>query len=103
MKLLRQLRIAFAWALALFANVISPTRAEAAEPPRRNEEFLVYIGTYTGPKSKGIYVSHFDLSTGRPGAPELAAETPSPSFLAVHPNHRFLYAVNEIGDFAGKK
>jgi 6-phosphogluconolactonase len=31
----------------------------------------------------------------------LAAESPSPTFLAVHPNHRFLYAVNEISDFFG--
>jgi 6-phosphogluconolactonase len=28
----------------------------------------------------------------------LAAESPSPTFLAVHPNHRFLYAVNEISN-----
>jgi 6-phosphogluconolactonase len=37
------------------------------------------------------------------GAPELAAESVSPSFLAIHPNQRFLYAANESGDFAGKK
>src|SRR5947199_9665819 len=64
---------------------------------------LVYIGTYTGGKSKGIYVSRFDAASGRLGAPELAAETVSPSFLAVHPNQRFLYAANETGDFGGKK
>jgi 6-phosphogluconolactonase len=28
----------------------------------------------------------------------LAGEADSPGFLAVHPNHRFLYATNEIGD-----
>ncbi|MCW5552767.1 MAG: lactonase family protein [Verrucomicrobiae bacterium] len=66
-------------------------------------EFLVYFGTYTGPKSQGIYVSRFDARTGRLSAPELAAETQNPSFLAVHPNRRQLYAVGEIGDFAGKR
>ncbi|HEY9174786.1 MAG TPA: lactonase family protein [Verrucomicrobiae bacterium] len=57
--------------------------------------YLVYFGTYTGPKSQGIYVARFDATTGKLGMPELAAETKSPSFLAVHPNERFLYAVGE--------
>ena len=38
------------------------------------DECLVYLGTYTGPKSKGIYVSRLDRSKGELGAPELAAE-----------------------------
>ena len=58
-------------------------------------EFLVYFGTYTGAKSKGIYVSRFNPATGRLSAPELAAETRNPSFLAVHPGGHFLYAVGE--------
>lgn len=66
-------------------------------------ETLVYFGTYTGKKSKGIYVSRLDTATGKLGVPELAAETTSPSFLAVDPKNRFLYAVNEVSDFAGKK
>ena len=33
----------------------------------------------------------------------LAGETISPAFLAVHPNGRFLYAVNEVGEIDGKK
>ncbi len=66
-------------------------------------EFLVYFGTYTGPKSQGIYVSRFDARTGQLSAPELAAETQNPSFLAVHPDRRQLYAVGEIGDFAGQR
>jgi 6-phosphogluconolactonase len=63
--------------------------------------FLVYFGTYTGAKSKGIYVSHFDSSSGKLSAPELAAETADPSFLAVSPNHQFLFAVNETANVAG--
>ena len=70
----------------------------AAEAP-----MLVYIGTYSGAKSKGIYVSRFDGATGRLSPPELAAETKNPSFLAVHPDRPFLYAVGETSDFAGKK
>ena len=60
---------------------------------------LVYFGTYTGEKSKGIYVSRLDLATGALTPPALAAETPNPSFLAVHPNGNFLYAANEVRTF----
>src|SRR5689334_1812765 len=60
---------------------------------------FVYFGTYTGKKSKGIYVSRFDTATGTLGTPELAAESSSPSFLAVHPKGRYLYSVNESDKF----
>jgi 6-phosphogluconolactonase len=63
---------------------------------------LVYFGTYTGEKSKGVYVSRLDLASGALSRPELAGETASPSFLAVHPSQNFLYAINEIGNFQGK-
>ena len=64
--------------------------------------YLVYVGTYTGPKSQGIYV--FKLSAnGTSSSLELAAKTPNPSFLAIHPNHRSLYAVNEVEEFQGRK
>jgi 6-phosphogluconolactonase len=65
-------------------------------------EFRVYFGTYTGAKSKGIYVSKFNSTTGELSEPELAAETKSPSFLAVDSKNRFLYAVGEASQFAGR-
>ena len=60
---------------------------------------LVYFGTYTNPNSgsKGVYVSRFNAVNGEISKPELAAETLSPSFLALHPNGKFLYAVGEQG------
>jgi 6-phosphogluconolactonase len=72
-------------------------------------DFYMYFGTYTGFKfvshsatigvgeshSKGIYVSRFHAATGEVSEPELAAEIANPSFLTIHPNHRFLYAVSE--------
>jgi len=66
-------------------------------------EFWVYFGTYTESKSKGIYASRFDAATGKLTEPELAAETRNPSFLALNPNKRFLYAVGELSDFQGKR
>jgi 6-phosphogluconolactonase len=65
--------------------------------------YLAYIGTYTGPKSQGIYAFRFDASTGRLTSLGLAGETPNPTFLAVSPNHRFLYAANEISNYEGSK
>jgi 6-phosphogluconolactonase len=69
----------------------------AAEPSK----YWVFVGTYTGKQSKGIYRCEFDAATGKLGKPELAAEVASPSFLAIHPSKKFLYAVGETG--AGKK
>jgi len=59
------------------------------------EKYRVYFGTYTGKTSKGIYQSELNLKDGSLSAPVLAGETSSPSFLAFHPNKKFLYAVNE--------
>ncbi|MBI3465127.1 MAG: lactonase family protein, partial [Planctomycetes bacterium] len=76
----------------------------AGNANRSSGEMLVYVGTYTGAKSKskGIYVFRLDLASGKATAPQLAAETANPSFLAIHPNRRFLYAVGELESFSGK-
>ena len=67
------------------------------------EEILVYVGTYTQPgKSEGIYVYRLDPATGALTFGSKATGLTNPSFLAIHPNHHFLYAVNEVGEFGGK-
>ncbi len=58
----------------------------------------VYIGTFTGVQSHGIYTSLLDIKTGKLTQPVLAAATPDPSFLAVSPDARHLYSVNELPD-----
>lgn len=64
----------------------------------RAEKFHVYIGTYTGAKSKGIYLSEFDAEAGKLARARLVAEVKNPSFLAIHPGGENLYAVSETGD-----
>ena len=83
----------------LFLFLLSASIAAAAAG-----EYFVYIGTYTVRRGKGIYTFRFQPATGKVTAPSLAAETPSPAFLAVHPNQKFLYAANEHDgpDVAGK-
>ncbi|MFQ6034280.1 MAG: lactonase family protein [Sedimentisphaerales bacterium] len=63
------------------------------------ESLPVYFGTYTWPEnsSKGIYRSILDLETGKLSAPVLVAKAKNPSFLEIHPNGKFLYAVSEAG------
>jgi 6-phosphogluconolactonase len=63
---------------------------------------LVYVGTYTGHGSQGIYAFRFDPASGGSVSLGLAAETENPSFLTVDPKGRFLYAVNETGAFQGQ-
>jgi 6-phosphogluconolactonase len=62
-----------------------------------NQDHLLYVGTYTSGtsgKSEGIYIYRMDQSTGelkRAGS----VKSENPSFLALDPGRRFLYAVNE--------
>lgn len=94
---------------ALIALSLLTTLATAAEPapaaasPTPPGKYLFYVGTYTeeGSKSKGIYAYGFDASTGQVTPLGLAGETTNPSFVALHPSGRFLYAVNEVGNYKG--
>jgi 6-phosphogluconolactonase len=83
------------WLLVLLFSVgtisLVPAKAGAAEPGK----FWVFVGTYTDGKSKGIYRMVLDPASGKLSEPVLAAELSNPSFLAVHPTAKYLYAVNE--------
>lgn len=73
----------------------------AADAPSGKQR--VYFGTYTGKSSKGIYRSELDLAAGKLSPPVLAGEAVNPSFLAIAPSQKFLYAVGEVNDINGKK
>lgn len=83
--------------VALAAGIM----AHAQTSPGK-DGMLVYFGTYTGEKSKGIYVARLDPASGTLSAPALAVEASNPSFLAVHPSKDVLYAVNEVNTADGK-
>ncbi len=89
---------------ALFLLLLFPTVCLGATA-RHHGKYFVYVGTYTedGSESKGIYGYRFDSATGQLTSIGLAAETINPSFLAIHPNHRLVYAVNEISNYKGEK
>src|SRR5512132_990912 len=90
-------------ALSLAACQESPKPRDSAKSEPAGGPVRVYVGTYTNAKSKGIYVMDMDPKTGTLTEPRLAAESPGPSFLALHPNGHFLYAVNEMDSFQGQK
>ena len=77
--------------MIVFANTVT----FACNQAYSQEKLRVYLGTYTGKGSNGIYQCELNLKDGSLSAATLAGETSSPSFLAFHPNKKFLYAVNE--------
>ncbi|HWE02156.1 MAG TPA: lactonase family protein [Tepidisphaeraceae bacterium] len=86
------------------AICVTSVGVKADESPsgkERSDSIVVYIGTYTGKKSQGIYVCRLDPATGALTKPELAGEMINPSWVTIHPNHKFLYACGEYGPFKG--
>src|SRR5438552_1843456 len=79
-----------------------------AADPDQSRDTLVYVGTYTQKESKGIYLfklqtTNLEVSQNITLVPlGLAAETPNPTFLALDPKRRLLFAVNEVNSFDGK-
>jgi len=95
----------FAFILSVLAGVSLPLfHTRAQEKPASPRRYIAYVGTYTAKtKSKGIYAYMFEAATGKLGSPSVAAESVDPSFLVLHPNGKYLYAVNEIENFKGEK
>lgn len=69
----------------------------------RSGELLVYVGTYTSGKSEGIYLYSLNLASGELKHIATTKGVKDPSYLALAPSRRYLYAVNEVEEFAGKK
>src|SRR5215472_7557998 len=84
---------------------------EKANPPAEQKQkaaavkrYVAYVGTYTEKtKSKGIYAFRFDEASGKLSSLGVAAESQNPSFLAVHPSGKYLYAVNETSKFGNEE
>jgi len=80
--------------LCLFSLLVQTT---VAQPGRE----LLYVGTYSVRGSEGIYTFAFDRKTATLTSLATTPNDQSPSFLAIHPTGRFLYAVNEGADKTG--
>jgi hypothetical protein len=69
------------------ATVLAATGAAPGRPAMR----LLFTGTFTDSgAAEGIYAFRFDGGTGALTSVGLAAKTPSPAWIAVHPDGRHL-------------
>jgi 6-phosphogluconolactonase len=77
--------------------------------PAQTATHIVYVGTYTqapaknGQRSKGIYRFRLDTATGALALEATTGGIANPSFLALHPNGRFLYAGSEVREHGQRK
>ncbi|MER3415492.1 MAG: 6-phosphogluconolactonase [Gemmataceae bacterium] len=87
----------------IFGSIGVALAATAGVNALQTARYWVFIGTYTQRHSQGIYRCEWDIRTGSLSEPQLAAKATHPSFLAIHPRGKYLYAVGELEEFAGKK
>jgi len=75
--------------------------ARGSESPPDGD--LLYVGTYTErTHSEGIYLIRMDRRSGQLRRVGSVSAGANPSFLALHPNGRTLYAVNELEQYQGR-
>jgi 6-phosphogluconolactonase len=90
-------RRVFAFFVLIIPLILS-VAGGSADKPAANHKYLVFAGTYTTKtESKGIYSFEFDEDTGKLTPKGIAAETPDPSWVVVHPSGKYAYAANEAG------
>jgi 6-phosphogluconolactonase len=90
-------------ALGLALPELSLARVFGGEQSGEAGELLVYVGTYTTGTSEGIYLYRLHLASGELRKVATTRGVVNPSFLAIAPSRRYLYAVNEVEEFASKK
>ena len=80
-----------AFVTGLFAiGMVSGLQAQSNSSADR-----LYVGTYSVRGSEGIYIVQLDRKTGALSIAGTAQNKENPSFLALHPSKKYLYAVNE--------
>jgi 6-phosphogluconolactonase len=93
-----------AGAVALAHSALRGAALHADEAARG--KLCAYVGTYTtatdgNGNGEGIYLFNVDAQTGEFSNRRLAAKTANPSWISIHPSKKYLYAINEVTNFAG--
>lgn len=78
------------------APVTAPVAHEAGHT-------LIYIGSYTQKQKTGITLLDMDLGSGALSKRQVVSDGANPTYLVLSPDHKYLYAVNEVGDYQGQK
>ncbi|REL39301.1 lactonase family protein [Rhodohalobacter sp. SW132] len=55
---------------------------------------IIYIGTFSGQGSEGLYVYEFDRSTEKMMEIQIVSDREGPNFQAIHPDENYLYSVS---------
>jgi 6-phosphogluconolactonase len=88
--------IAVAELVGIFASPLWAASGAGSTEPGAARDVLVYVGTYTGKGSEGIYIYRLDSSTGGLKYVGKASGLENPSFLAIDPRGRCVYTVREF-------
>jgi 6-phosphogluconolactonase len=88
---------------AIAATWLSGMYAASLWAASAPQNVLVYVGTYTGKGSEGIYLYRLDSATGALQALGKPARVENPSFLAIDPQGRCVYAVRESSRSPARK
>jgi len=87
-----------AFLIVLAAPLLLFSSAQSSGKAAGKSQYIAFVGTYTTKtSSKGIYAFRFDTASGQLTTIGVAAETPDPSWVAVHPSGKYAYAANEAG------
>ncbi|AKP53112.1 6-phosphogluconolactonase [Cyclobacterium amurskyense] len=78
--------------ILLFILMCSPISLMA-----QTSKEIIYVGTYSQNNSEGIYVLEFDRENLTTTTVQTIHDKESPTFLALHPNKKFLYAAYREG------
>src|SRR5687768_13177808 len=78
------------------AAAVTPVRAASGD-------VIAYVGAATSVSRNtgGIYSYYVNQSDGSLTAKSALTNILNPNYLVIHPNKKYMYAVNSIADFAG--
>src|SRR5687768_10614459 len=86
------------------ASALASTAATAVTPARAAAgDVIAYVGAATSVSRNtgGIYSYHVNQSDGSLTAIRALTNIANPNYLVIHPNKKYMYAVNSIANFAG--
>jgi 6-phosphogluconolactonase len=68
---------------------------------------LLYVGAFTrlprgSGRAEGLHICRFDPESGAVHLVKTVTDVLCPAYLALHPNRRFLYSVNEVWELDGQ-
>ncbi|HEU4871363.1 MAG TPA: lactonase family protein, partial [Pyrinomonadaceae bacterium] len=82
-------------------GVLGAFASRAQAWSNQDGHFILFVGTYTSGASEGIY-GYYELPESGSLSRFHSCKSVNPSFLAIDPGKKFLYAVNEVSEYEGK-